>query len=317
MSNVFDTQRLIDTIKRTANIPDNQSMISDAEILDFVNEEFNDNLIPLIIGKHEDYYTIREDIAVTDSSRRKYPIPYRAIGNKIEWFGYYSGGNEERPLEFNRVSFDQLQERSSAGYNYGRNRFYFENENVVIDSVDSTIDADYLVFRYNITPNKIVESSRVCVITGIDTSTGTITVSSTIPSNFTTSSKIDFIKTKQPNNILNYDVDIVTFNSASKFFQVDPDDIPVSLAVGDRICLAQETDLVYAPTALHATLATMVAVRILESQGDDTKSLERRLQQKEYDAQFVIDNRDTGSPVKANCRRNGLLRTRRRGIRRR
>jgi hypothetical protein len=314
MSNIFDTQRLIDTVKRIANIPDNQSQVSDAEILNFANEEFMDNLLALIVGKHEDYYSIREDIEVTDKTRKKYPIPYRAIGNKIEWFGFYTGDNSERPIEFNRVKFDQLNDGNGFSNGY---RFYFEKENVVIDAVNTNVSADYLVFRYNMQPNTLVESSRVSVITGIDRSSGTITVSANIPDNFTTASKIDFIKTKQPNNILNYDVDLVALNSTAKFFQVDPLDIPEQLEVGDRICLAQETDLIYAPTAMHSVLAQMVAVRILEANGDDARVAQARLDRKKNDAQYLIDNRDSGSPVKASCRRNGLLRSRSRRSRNR
>jgi hypothetical protein len=310
MSNVFDTQRLIDTVKRVANIPDNQSQVSDDDIIDFANEEFSNNLLPLIIGKHEDYYTIREDIEITDSTRKKYPIPYRAVGNKIEWFGFYQTNNEERPTEFNRVAYDQLRDHGNGATNYGRNRFYFENENVVIDSSDNDVQADFLTFRYNITPNTIVASTRVSVITGIDRTSGTITVSANIPDNFSSTSKIDFIKTKQPNNILNYDVDLVDLNSTAKFFQVDADDIPVSLEVGDRICLAGESDIIYAPTAMHAVLAQMVAVRVLESNGDDTRRADQTLAKMENNAQYLIDNRDTGSPVKASVRKNGLLRSR-------
>lgn len=317
MSNIFDTQRLIDTVKRIANIPDNQSQISDEQILNFANEEFMDNLLALIISKHEDYYSIREDIEVTDPTQKRYSIPNRAVGNKIEWFGYYVGDNSERPIEFNRVSFDQLNEGASGGYSYGRNRFYFENENVVIDSYDNDLSAEFIVFRYNIQPNTLVDSDRVSIITGIDTTTGTITVSSTIPSNFATTSKIDFIKSKQPNNILNYDVEIVDLNSSAKFFQIDPADLPDQLAVGDRICLAGETDVIYAPTAMHSVLAQMVAVRVLESNGDDTRVAQARLDKKAYDAQYLIDNRDTGSPVKAGVRRNGLLRGRSRRSRNR
>lgn len=310
MSNIFNTQRLIDTVKRVANIPDNQSQVSDDDIIDFANEEFLNNLLPLIIGKHEDYYTIREDVEITDASRKKYPIPYRAVGNKIDWFGYYTTNNEERPTEFNRVSFDQLRDKGNT--NSGRNRFYFENENVVIDSSDRDVQADYLVFRYSMTPNVIVASSRVSVITGIDRTSGTITVSANIPDNFVSTSKIDFIKSNQPNNILNYDVDLVDLNSTAKFFQVDADDIPVSLAVGDRICLAGESDVIYAPTAMHSVLAQMVAVRILEANGDDTRRADQTLAKMENNAQYLIDNRDTGSPVKASVRKNGLLKSRNR-----
>jgi hypothetical protein len=314
MSNVFDTARLISAVKRIANIPDNQSMISDAQILHFCNEEFTTSFLPLVLSEKETYYTIREDIEITDSTENRYPVPYRAIGSKLEWVGFYdtNSNNEEIPTELNMVTFDQLSQRS-GNYDSGNSsrRFYFENESVVIDSRNASLDFDFLVFRYNIQPNTLVASDRVSVITGIDANSGLITVDN-VPDNFATSSKIDFIRTQAPNNILNYDVAIVDVNASSLLFQVDPLDIPEQLAVGDRICLAQETDLIYAPTELHPILAQMVAVRVLESNGDDTKTAEKTLRKMEDKSQFLMTSRDSSSPVKVSVRRNGLLGRRRR-----
>lgn len=314
MSNVFDTQRLIDTVKRIANIPDNQSQISDEQILNFANEEISTSLLAVILAKKETYYTINHDVEISDKSVKKYALPTRAIGSKIEWIGYYYNDNPEDDYELNMITYDQRGERISGISNttYANRRFYFENESIVIDTRDSDIDFDVLRFRFNIQPNTLVASTRVAVITGIDTTTGLITVSDTIPDNFTTTSKIDFIRSDSPNNILDYDIDLVSLNSSAKFFEVDPLDIPDQLQVGDRICLAQETDLIYAPTEMHPILAQMVAVRVLESNGDDARTAQNTLNKKIDDTQFLMTSRDSSSPVKASAWRNRGRRNRNR-----
>lgn len=305
MAEYVDTQDLIDGVKRIANIPDNQSMISDKQILDFANEEFMTNLYPLIISKFESYYTIREDIVITDKTQKRYQIPSRASGSKIDALAYYNGTDSENPIEINRISFDQVMGRNYRGSHNGA-AFYFENEEIVIHSLDSNLSIDNLVIRYNITPNTLVLSDRVSIITGIDTITGLITVDQ-VPDNFSVTSKIDFIKSKSPHRILDYDISLTNINSSSKYFQVNPSDIPDYLEIGDRICLASESDLIYAPKELHPILFQMVAVRVLEANGDDTSRADRSLQKMEYNSQYYTTNRDTNSPVKASVRKNGLL----------
>lgn len=312
MADYVDTQDLIDGVKRIANIPDNQSMISDQQILDFANEEFMTNFLPLVLSKHENYYTIRQDIEITDPTQKRYQIPSRAIGTKIENLAYQTTTDSEDLVEIYRVSFEQITNRSYRGRTGVA--FYFENEDIVLSTSESSLSFDTLVMRYNISPNTLVKTDRVSIITAIDRTTGLITVDQ-VPDNFSVSSKIDFIKSKSPHMILDYDVNLVDLNSGSKFFQVSPSDIPEFLAVGDRICLATESDLIYAPKELHALLFQMVAVRVLESNNDDTTKADRTLQKMEYNTQFLISNRDTNSPIKASVRKNPFARGRRRNRR--
>lgn len=311
MSNIFDTATLIESIKRTAKVPDDQSEYTEQDIIDMANEELFTNLIAKIVSKKETYYTINNDVPV-EQGVNKYKLPNRSIGSKIEWVGVYSEGSENNPGELDMVTYDQLSRLNSHNYRSSGSRFYFENESIVIDSQDSNVDFDYIRFRFNIRPNKLVLSSRVVIITGIDPTTGTITIATDIPTNFTSVSKIDFICSDEPNNILNYDIEIVDLNSTAKFFQIDPEDVPQQLVVGDRICLAGESDVIYAPVEFHPILAEMVALRILGANGDDTRLVERQLERKLQSSDYLITNRDSSSPVKASARRNGLLRRRRR-----
>lgn len=305
MAYYLSSSDLIKSVKRRANIPDAQSMITDDEILDFANEEMMLNLVPLVVSKHEDYYLTEERIA-TELNKLKYQIPYRALGNKMQELAFFV--EEGSYVEMHRVPLDEILDASGQG---GRgNRFYIQNESVVIQSNDSHLSYDTLSFFYNMRPNMLVDSSRVAKITNIDRESGNILVDS-LPDNFTSASLVDFVKQNSPHRILDYDVAISVLDTSNGFFTFAVGDIPEELVVGDRICLQNETDLVNAPSELHVMLAEMVAGRVLEAIGDSEglQNVNKKLQRMEKSTEYLIDNRVTGSPMKARPR-NGLLKGR-------
>ena len=181
------------------------------------------------------------------------------------------------------------------------------NENVVLDTF-SDISYDVLRFFYNMRPNSLVLNSRISVIKEINRLSGVITVES-IPEEFTSDIKFDFIKLNSPHRILNYDVTSTLVDNANSQLTFDPSDIPSELNVGDHICIQNETNLVNAPSELHVMLAQMVAARVLESVGDNENlaAANDKLLKMERSTEYLIDNRVEGSPIKASARRNGFL----------
>lgn len=305
MAYFMTSEQLIASIKRRANIPDSQALITDEEILDFANEEMLLNLVPLVVSKHEDYYLTSEDIDLV-SNVYNYPIPYRALGNKLRELAFFDE-DSKRFTPLYRKSLDEITEDSYRGNRSSSNRFYIMNENVVLDTI-SEISSDVLRFFYNMRPNSLVLSSRVSVIKEINRLSGVITVES-IPEEFTSDIKFDFVKLNSPHRILNYDVTSTLVDNANSQLTFDPSDIPSELNVGDHICIQNETNLVNAPSELHVMLAQMVAARVLESVGDNENlaAANDKLLKMERSTEYLIDNRVEGSPIKASARRNGFL----------
>lgn len=312
MAYYFNSQDLINSVKRRANIPDSQAMITDEEILDFANEEMLLNLIPLIVSKHEDYFLIEEEVS-TQSGQNAYPIPYRALGTKLRELAYKEA---DAYVPLHRVSIDTITDTYSRTTGYSSHRFYIMGENVVLNSPFQDVQYSTLAFFYDLRPNMLVLPERVSVITSIDRVTGQITVDK-IPENITSGLKLDFIKLNAPHRILDYDKTPTSVDIANTIITFNPSDIPHEVAVGDHICLANETDLVNAPSELHVMLAQMVAARVLESIGDSQglQNVNDKLAKMEKNADYLITNRVTGSPIKCTSRKN-LLRSRRYGRRR-
>jgi len=257
------SETLIASIKRRANIPDSQAMISDEEILDFAKEEMLLNLVPLVVSKHEDYYLTAEDTTI-QTNVFKYPIPYRALGSSLRELAFLDSSGAYLPLY--RKSIDDITEDSRRGTTSNNCRFYIMNENIVLDT-NSPAGHETLTFFFNMRPNALVMSDRISVITGIDRTSGIITVSS-VPEVFEAGVKLDFIKLNSPHRILGYDIIPTLIDTANSQITFNTTEIPDELTIGDHIGLQSETNLVNAPSELHVMLAQMVAARVLESIGD-------------------------------------------------
>lgn len=310
----YTTDDLIASIKKRASIPDSQNMISDDEILEYANDEFAMNLMPLIVSKHEDYYLTKEIIPI-EAGKTAYEIPYRAIGNKIQDVYYMPSRSDELNLyEMHRVSSNDIS-TNNRGDNH--HYYYLQNENIVLHVNPTSLNiAGAIVVYYHLRPNALVLTDRSAIVETIDRVNGIITFTATPPSHFTINTQYDFIKTRSPHKLITFDIDATEINSSGKFMRLDPDDIPTTLVVGDRICTSGESDLVNAPTELHSLLAQMTASIVLASIGDNDNLAvsEKRVAKMEMNTGVLIDNRVTGSPFKAK-NNNGILR--KSGLRRR
>lgn len=320
MANTYhmSSDKLIASVKRRASIPDAQSLITDNEILEFANEEMALNLIPLIYSKHQDYYLVRETIPLV-SGQIRYDIPYRSIGNKIRECAYQdTSGNLS---EMQRITTDDVSSQGTYADNGSDNlsKFYIEGEEIVLNRDESNFTGTgSLVVFYNLRPNVLVESSNTATIISPPVSDGTLTTLtlSSIPSTYITGAELDFIGKRSPHKIITFDNIITSADSGTNTIVLADSLIPSKLTVGDTVTIAGETNLVNSPSDLHPLLAQMVAARVLESIGDTEglNAADKKIKKMEDNADLLLANRVTGSPVKA-VNRGGLLgsRSRRRG----
>jgi hypothetical protein len=298
---------LLASVKRRGNIPDTQDLISNNEILEFANEEMLLNLIPLVYSKHEDYYLVRQEIPL-QSGVTRYPIPYRSIGAKVREIAYKR--TDGSLAEMFRISVDDITSRSES-YDSLASHYYFEGEEIVL-FVDPNFQAvGSLVVFYHLRPNALVLSERVGIITNIIADMNPLYKQiylNTLPANFEEGLEFDFIKTKSPHRVVEYDKIIKGVNSTSNYILVNASDIPSSIVVGDRIALAGETDIVNAPSDMHVLLAQYTIERVLESLGDTEglRNANAKSMKMEQNSNLLLANRAIGSPTKVRVR-NGTI----------
>lgn len=256
MSNAFTSTELLASLKRRGLIPTSSSTFATADFFKVVDDETQTYIVPLLMETREEYLVESEDITVT-SDTSEYYIPERAVANKLRDVRFYDGNGGYRPLT--RVEPDDIGPVSAtvaavAGY------YLQGNKIVLIGSPAGTMRLTYYQ-----RPNRVVATTAVGEVTAIDTGTKVVTVSGTCPTTFTTGVSYDFIKGKPGFDTLGKDYSASAVGASSVTFSST---LPTGLAVGDFVCLAQETPIAQVPVELHPLLAERVTATVLHALGD-------------------------------------------------
>jgi hypothetical protein len=202
----YNSETLIASVQRRINIPLNQNTFTDADILNFADEELALSIVPSILSLHENYL-LYEQITQLAMNQNEYLIPYRAIGNKLYDLQFVD-------QQHNYLPMSQTTWSDEPNYNgaYTTNliyAYYVRNNRIgllpTFEGLQTGMGA--LRFMYYIRPSSLVPSANVCVISNIDLVSGTITFDN-IPTNptYSTSTPVDFYQFNSPHSILNIDV---------------------------------------------------------------------------------------------------------------
>ena len=314
MSNHLTSTTLIQRIKLRGMIPTSQNTFTNQGFLDLANDEMQLGVIPSILKYHEEFFLTQSETSLV-GDQSSYLIPERAIGSKLrDVFFKDEQGNK---FEMTRVTpEDQAYYEYNSGSRY--NKFYFRDGKIqLIPDVESTVTGS-LLFEYYKHPGMLVLESKVGVVTVINTVTGEVTVSS-LPSEFTTSTPLDFIQKNSPHQTLGLDKTPTAVTTGTKIITFSTSDLPSTLAVGDHIALAGESFIPQIPDELHSLLSQRVVCRCLEALGttQDLQNANAKLAEMEDKMSTLIDNRCEGAPQKINNRHSILKMSKinRRGIR--
>jgi len=85
---------IITNVKRRASIPDNQVSFTDADLLSFAQDAFNEVVYPEILSWNEEFFLVRDSIAVRNSSNELkltnqiIPFPARCFGRELREVKY-------------------------------------------------------------------------------------------------------------------------------------------------------------------------------------------------------------------------------------
>jgi hypothetical protein len=316
MSQSLTTDKLIDAVKLRAFIPENQNTFREQDFLTLINEEILMGMVPMILRQHEDYLLVSEVVPLQDAVS-EYPIPSRAVGNKLRDLTYQDAqGNVHKMTRIEIQDLAYYQGPYSTSNNVYA--FYLTNNKVVLAPGINGAVTGSLVMSFFMRPNAMVAESRTAIVTNINSSTGEVTVDD-IPVNnvnqyiFSTSTPLDMIEASGPHITLNYDVIPTSINTTTNVITFVPSEIPSELQVGDYINLAGECIVPQIPTDLHMQLAARVALRCSESMGDlqAVQVAQERLTELSFNAGSIIDNRVESSFKKIVNRnttiRNGLF----------
>lgn len=305
---------LLKSIKSRMMLPEANSTFSDDDLISFMNEEMLIGLVPSILQMKDDYLTAKY-IAPIQSPQVKYPLPERALGNKLRDMSYSSDGINE--YEMTQINSDEKYSGVGMTTNTGYMRqFYMQGDSIVLyPDINSTVQG-FLYFYYYMRPNTLVKDAAVATITSINRTTGAIVVDK-VPTTYKIDLTFDFVKRNSPHSIMTkidgtpaIDVAVTNIQSSAKTITVsDVSFIPNNLQVGDYISIAGESCIPNVPTELHMVLAQRVACRVLEAIGDTAglANANQKLQDMEGKTAVLLDNRVEGAVHKVKNR--GTTRT--------
>lgn len=298
------TNAMLKSIKRRAMVSANQNTFTDQDFIDLMNEEMMIGLVPSILQMKEEYFMFKH-ITPLVSGKSKYPVPERALANKLREVCFRDStdklvGNE---YEMTQIAIDDRYTGLSNGTGSadftGFRRFYMMGSDLVLHPSVGPSPYGSLAFYYYLRPNTIVKETQVATITDIDRTLGTISVAN-VPTAFSISLTYDFIKAKSPHNILEIDQNITGINTSTKTITTSISTIPEDLEVGDFLALSGESCIPNVPTELHMVLAQRVAQRVLEALGD-TEGLNNataKVIEMESKLTTMISSRVEGAPRK-------------------
>jgi len=253
VANAYTSTELLASIKRRGLIPTSESTFTAANFYSVVDEEVQTYIVPLLLSVREEYFVVNEDITVT-AGTTDYYIPYRAIGNRLRDVTIADGNGGYRPLtRLEPDLIDQFSEGISASDSY-----YLRGNQIVL--VGTGVTGTLRVTYYQ-RPGRIVATTAVGEITAVAGSNVTI---SSAPSTFTTSVTYDFIKGKPGFDTLGKDFSASAAGTTMTFTSSPP----TGLAVGDFVCLSNESPIAQIPVELHPLLAQRTTATMLHALGD-------------------------------------------------
>jgi hypothetical protein len=288
--------QLIEQVKVTAMVPENQETFTDTRILSVADEEIYNDLLPMIDSIRQNYFVVSEDETVV-SGQSDYKIPYRAVGLKLRDLQYINGNNVK--------SLSQLQLEDAHVYSTTSTTdfFYIISNNIRL--VGTPNSSGYTLRKfYMIRPSSLTKVTNCGKIVGISSNVLTLDA---VPTTFTVDTKVDItsgfggcVNVATSKTITNVSGVLVTLDS-----------VPTSVVVGDYVSLEEKSCMFQFPDDFFGYLVSRVSMRVLESLGDTegSQNIKARLPQIKANLLKLVDPRVDGAQTKI-VNRNGLIRRR-------
>jgi hypothetical protein len=275
----YIVENLISRVKRWGSIPTTQPLFQQADFVSMLDEELQYAITPLIVSTKEEFF-IREWSTLIVSGQKDYILPTRAIGGTFRDV-MISDGTEYQDI----VRVDPKHSiRYQDGYFIRGNRLHLVDE--------SKYAGQNLVVHYPARPNNLMLSTDCAQISNI---AGNVVTVTSRPSAWTTSDEFDIVQNNNPFDWLLID-QTVTLSGTDFTFSSVPD----TVAVGDWICLKEESPVPQIPVEAMNLLCQGVVVKCLEALNDETgyKLADSKYQNMERALRNLMQPRATDEPQK-------------------
>jgi hypothetical protein len=281
MGSTYTSDQLLASIRRRGSLPDSSNSVgADSHLYALINDELQTYMVELLLDIDEEYLVATADTTTT-AGTAAYDLPARAIGRKLRRLLTSADSD----------AFAELARIEPSDENSGYSGYKWQGDRIVL--LQEPTSSYTLRFEYFQRPSKVVATSAVAVVSAINTSTKTVTTSATVPSTFSTSVTFDFVRAKP--GFRNLAIDQTTTVCAGTTITFT-DTLPTDLAVGDYVCLADESPVPQLPAECHPLLAQRVCFKALESIGDPKAAVTKAVaDEMEERVIGVLSPRDEGA----------------------
>lgn len=298
----YTTTALLASIRRRTMAPTATAAgTADADLLALANEELQSYIAPLLLSVREEYLLANSSTTMT-AGTAGYRLPSRAVGAKLREVVRLDSSS--RIFHLALISLDELDEWPTD--NGTPLAFYFRGAELVLVPPPSA--AETLRMTYYRRPAEMVATTAVGAITAINTTTKVVTCA-TVPTTFDTGDTFDFVKSSAPFEVLAGDLAATAVTTGASGTVTLTAALPSGLAVGDYVCLADQSPVPQVPAELHPLLAHRVVVKICEALGDQQglTLAQAQLAQAEQRIVEMLAPRIDGEPKIVGSNQFGLL----------
>ena len=270
MTNPYIVDNLLPTLRLLPLMPSVQALFTDDNLLTIMTFEMTSKIIPLIDNQAEEYFITADDIPY-NTSQTIYTIPSRALAGKLRSVTFVDPVNNE--VRIPRLRLEDIMSNVNAtglAINPALWGFYLRNNKVVLylgSTNGGSSSFKYLRLRYVRQPNALVLSSACGEVTAI---AGDVVTVDNIPSLFTLTDTYDLIQNvPQMFDSLLDGGTITNIDTLTKAITFAAGTVPSTLALGDWVCLANQSPIPQIPyTPGFDLLLQLSAAKCLEIHGD-------------------------------------------------
>lgn len=264
MAKSYTTTALITSLKRRAMIPTSQATYSDQDLTDYLNDEMESTITPMIMDVREEYFVESIDFTVENNVAAVFDIPTRAVGERLrDVVMVTTEGGQDSLTNLPRLSLEQLSESQEGGRSTsGLTGFHIQGNQVKLHPLVGNGAGTLRLYFYR-RPGALVLETSAGLITAINTLTNVITVD-TVLTEWVDGYPIATVNQNQPFNYINEDDTIVSISG----YNITLADV-TGLEVGNYVCNVDESVVPQVPVEAHNLLLQAAKIVLLEATDDD------------------------------------------------
>lgn len=266
MPKTWTTEEILAYARNKAAVDDTGAAgFTDADVLGYVNNELLTTVVPRIMQERERYFIVTEELALV-AGQRDYRIPNRAMGVKLDDVRLVVDGKPRGQLE--HIATGTIEARGDDTNQGTPTGFWLDGVYIVVWPISNGLGV--LRVPYFFRPGELVKASAYRRVAAVNSATS-LTLTSTIPTGWTTANKFDIHSQHSGAEIKSWSLPASTVSGTTLTATLALDGSRVgthAVEVGDYVCLEGEAAVPALPRELHSIVGDLAAVCLLEALGD-------------------------------------------------